>query len=65
MLKSPDLFGHVSLGEGGAAARDAGPVRPVAQFQRTKDASAGEMHEVLMMLTIQESVRLTLFHDTT
>ncbi|KAF8489311.1 WD40-repeat-containing domain protein [Gautieria morchelliformis] len=54
-LKPPDLFGHVSLGDGGAAARDADPIRPVAPFQRTKDASARQAHEVSIMLPIQPS----------
>ena len=59
LLKPPDLFGHVTLGDGGPVARDAGPVRPVAPFQRTKDASARETHEVPMMLPVQDSVRHT------
>ena len=57
LLKPPDLFGHVSLGDGGAAARDADPIRPIAPFHRTRDASAREKHEVSMMLPIQTSVR--------
>ena len=55
-LKPPDLPGHVSFGDGGAAARDADPVRHVAPFQRTRDASAREKHEVSIMLPIQTSV---------
>ncbi|KAF8587848.1 WD40 repeat-like protein [Ramaria rubella] len=54
-LKPPDLFGHVSLGDGGAAARDTDPVRPIASFQRTRDASARENHEVIMMLPVPKA----------
>ena len=56
LLKPPDLFGHVSFGDGGASTRDADPVRPVAPFQKIRNASAREKHEVAVMLPIQSSV---------
>jgi len=64
LLKPPDLFGHVGLGDGGAAARDVGPVRPIAPFQRTRDATAREVHEVAVMLPIQDAVSKESFSLT-
>lgn len=56
MLKPPDLIGHASLsmstggGVSGAGAREGIPVRPVASFQRTRDAKTRAAHELPMML---------------
>ncbi|CDO73260.1 hypothetical protein BN946_scf185008.g22 [Trametes cinnabarina] len=53
MLRPPDLIGHVSLTLNTGAAGDSReniPVRPVAPFQRIRDAKAREAHEVSLML---------------
>ncbi|KAJ8494375.1 hypothetical protein ONZ51_g2400 [Trametes cubensis] len=53
MLRPPDLIGHVSLSLSAGTAGDAReniPVRPVAPFQRIRDAKAREAHEVSLML---------------
>ncbi|KAI0331448.1 WD40 repeat-like protein [Cubamyces sp. BRFM 1775] len=53
MLRPPDLIGHVSLTLSAGAAGDTReniPVRPVAPFQRIRDAKAREAHEVSLML---------------
>ncbi|KAI0629250.1 WD40 repeat-like protein [Trametes polyzona] len=53
MLRPPDLIGHISLTLSSGAAGDAReniPVRPVAPFQRIRDAKAREAHEVSLIL---------------
>ncbi|KAI0641918.1 WD40 repeat-like protein [Trametes meyenii] len=51
MLRPPDLIGHISLTLGsGGDARENIPVRPVAPFQRIRDAKAREVHDVSSML---------------
>ncbi|KAI9064113.1 WD40 repeat-like protein [Trametes sanguinea] len=53
MLRPPDLVGHISLTLSTGAAGDAReniPVRPVAPFQRIRDAKAREAHEVSLIL---------------
>ncbi|KAH9935911.1 WD40 repeat-like protein [Epithele typhae] len=52
MLRPPDLIGHISLslGPAGNGSKESIPVRPVAPFQRIRDAKAREAHEVTMML---------------
>jgi len=59
MLKPPDLIGHISLNlnVGSVAdARDVVPVKVVAPFQRMQDSKTREVHEVGMMLPIQDMV---------
>ncbi|KAH8111012.1 pre-rRNA-processing protein IPI3 [Phellopilus nigrolimitatus] len=59
MLKPPDLIGHISLGinvAGMTSAKDVMPTRPVAPFQRVRDGKAREVHEVSMMLPVQNEV---------
>ncbi|EIW58666.1 WD40 repeat-like protein [Trametes versicolor FP-101664 SS1] len=53
MLRPPDLVGHISLTLGAGTAGDAReniPVRPVAPFQRIRDAKAREAHEVSLII---------------
>ncbi|KAI0352337.1 WD40 repeat-like protein [Trametes cingulata] len=53
MLRPPDLIGHISLTLSSGTAGDAReniPVRPVAPFQRIRDAKAREAHEVNLVL---------------
>ncbi|KAI0675497.1 WD40 repeat-like protein [Trametes maxima] len=53
MLRPPDLIGHISLTLSSGTTGDAGeniPVRPVAPFQRIRDAKAREAHDALLML---------------
>ncbi|KAI0367031.1 WD40 repeat-like protein [Pilatotrama ljubarskyi] len=53
MLRPPDLVGHISLTLSSGAAGDAReniPVRPVAPFQRVRDAKAREAQEVSLIL---------------
>jgi len=58
-LKPLDLFGHVSLTDGGVSIKDTEPVRPIAPFQKTKDPVARASHEIPLMLPIQASVILS------
>ncbi|KAL0953524.1 hypothetical protein HGRIS_004745 [Hohenbuehelia grisea] len=53
LLKPPDLIGHASVSLSAADAKDGIPVKPVAPFQRMRDAKAREAHEVAMLLPIQ------------
>ena len=55
MLKPPDLVGHVSFSLG-AEARETIPPRPVAAFQRMKDAKGREAHEVALLLPPTQTV---------
>jgi len=55
MLKPPDLIGHVSLNISAADAKDVVPVKIVAPFQRMRDLKTREVHEVVMMLPIQDT----------
>ena len=53
MLRPPDRIGHISLSltaSGAGDAKDNIPVRPVAPFQRIRDAKAREAHEVSLLL---------------
>ncbi|KAI8985548.1 WD40 repeat-like protein [Trametes punicea] len=63
MLRPPDLIGHISLtlGAGSADARESIPVRPVAPFQRIRDAKAREAHEVSLMLPHHSTPAGTFF----
>ena len=57
LLKPPDLVGHVRLG----GDKDCGiPVRPIAPFQRMREARPREAHEVMMMLPHAQKVRFCL-----
>lgn len=59
MLKPPDLIGHISLNLSLGStndARDVIPVKPVATFQRMRDAKTRDVHEVSMQLPIQNDV---------
>lgn len=59
MLKPVDLIGHVSLSlnvRNMLDAKDVIPVKPVMPFQRMKDAKLRDVHEVTMMLPVQNSV---------
>lgn len=50
MVKPPDLVGHVSLEmKAGSEAKDVIPVKPVAPFQKIRDAKAREAHEVTLI----------------
>ncbi|KAJ8515714.1 hypothetical protein ONZ45_g6887 [Pleurotus djamor] len=57
MLKPIDLIGHVnlSLSTTNTDIRDVIPVKPVAPFQRTRDAKAREAHEVATLLPVFDS----------
>ncbi|GJJ06115.1 hypothetical protein Clacol_000304 [Clathrus columnatus] len=55
LLRPIDLFGHVSLGESAASAKENDPVRPVAQFHKIKDAHARVVHDVPIMFPRQPS----------
>ena len=64
MIKPVDLVGHISLSLNVGTrldTKDIIPVRPVAPFQRMKDAKIRDAHEVTMMLPVQEEAR-TRFH---
>ncbi|KAI0793928.1 WD40 repeat-like protein [Fomes fomentarius] len=53
MLRPPDLIGHINLKltTGGATEmKENIPVRPVAPFQRIRDAKAREAHDVSLLL---------------
>ncbi len=53
MLRPPDLIGHINstLTTGGATdMKENIPVRPVAPFQRIRDAKAREAHDVSLLL---------------
>ncbi|KAL1739516.1 hypothetical protein HDZ31DRAFT_49269, partial [Schizophyllum fasciatum] len=50
MLKPPDLVGHVSLSMSAGDPKDVVPVRPVAAFQRMRDAKTRQAHEVASLL---------------
>ncbi|KAI4529027.1 WD40 repeat-like protein [Schizophyllum commune Loenen D] len=50
MLKPPDLVGHVSLSMSAGDPKDVVPVRPVAAFQRMRDAKARTAHEIATLL---------------
>ncbi|KAH7929113.1 WD40 repeat-like protein [Leucogyrophana mollusca] len=57
LLKPPDLFGHISLNLSPSVSLNSAdliPVRPVAPFQRMRDAKAREAHEVAMILPVQQ-----------
>lgn len=63
MLKPVDLIGHVSLSlnvGNTLDAKDFMPVRPVMPFQRMKDAKIRDVHEVTMMLPVQDMVRVSV-----
>ncbi|KAF8518999.1 WD40 repeat-like protein [Hysterangium stoloniferum] len=55
MLKPPDLFGHIRLGDGGVTVQDADPVIPLTTLQRIKDHAMRATHDVPMMLPICSS----------
>ena len=66
MLKPPDLTGHISLNLNTASAvsaKDVMPTRPVAPFQRVRDAKARNAHEVLMMLPTSVNVRFLFLFE--
>jgi pre-rRNA-processing protein IPI3 len=57
LLKPPDLIGHVSLNLGSMNGRvDGILVKPVLPFQRMRDAKSRELHEVSMLLPVQNTV---------
>jgi pre-rRNA-processing protein IPI3 len=63
MLKPPDLIGHVSLNLNlsvGSVAeqKDVMTVKPVLPFHRMRDVKARERHEVAMVLSSQDTVRI-------
>ena len=61
MIKPVDLIGHVSLSLHVGSTLDTKeiiPVRPVLPFQRMKDAKIRDAHEISMMLSVQEAVRI-------
>ena len=60
MLKPPDLVGHVSLSMSAGDPKDVVPVRPVAAFQRMRDAKARTAHEVATLLPPSARVRPAL-----
>ena len=50
MVKPPDLVGHLSLEiKAGSEAKDVIPVKPVAPFQKIRDAKARDAHEVTLI----------------
>jgi pre-rRNA-processing protein IPI3 len=53
LLRPSDLIGHVSIG---GQQHDSIPVRPIAPFQRTRDAKTRETHEVTMLLPALNTV---------
>lgn len=57
LLRPPDLVGHVSLTLAAGTDTREVPVRPVAPFQRMRDARTRELHEVAMMLPPRSAVR--------
>jgi len=60
MMKPPDLSGHLNIDfKIGASAdlKDTIPVKPVVPFQRTRDAKARDVHDVLLILKDTTSVR--------
>lgn len=61
MLRPPDLVGHMSLtlAPGANETKENIPVRPVAPFQRIRDAKAREAHEVSLLLP-QVDVRVAI-----
>ncbi|KAH9924730.1 WD40 repeat-like protein [Fomitopsis serialis] len=61
LLRPPDLVGHVSLTLTAGTETKEVPVRPVAPFQRMRDAKARELHEVAMMLPPQPATKAEVF----
>jgi pre-rRNA-processing protein IPI3 len=65
MIKPVDLIGHVSLSLHVGSTldtKDIIPVRPVVPFQRIKDLKIRDAHQVSMILTAHEAVRVFLFN---
>ncbi|KAJ7173763.1 WD40 repeat-like protein [Mycena filopes] len=56
MLKPPDLIGHVSLSMHAGPSSESIPVRPVAPFQRMRDAKTRDAHDITMLLPVQDNV---------
>ena len=69
MLRPPDLVGHVSLtlsGGGISESKENIVVRPVATFQRIRDAKARDAHDVSLVLPQTTVCRASSFqtvHD--
>ncbi|TBU49181.1 WD40 repeat-like protein [Dichomitus squalens] len=64
MLRPPDLIGHVSLSltaSGAGDAKESIPARPVAPFQRIRDAKTREAHEVSLFLPQVQATTSTSF----
>ncbi|KZT10047.1 WD40 repeat-like protein [Laetiporus sulphureus 93-53] len=61
LLRPPDLVGHVSLSLATGMETKEMVVRPVAPFQRMRDAKPREAHEVLVMLPPQSAAHAETF----
>ncbi|KAH9839891.1 WD40 repeat-like protein [Rhodofomes roseus] len=61
LLRPPDLVGHVSLTLAAGTETKEVPVRPIAPFQRMRDAKARDLHEVAMMLPPQPASKSEVF----
>ncbi|EPS94549.1 hypothetical protein FOMPIDRAFT_148872 [Fomitopsis schrenkii] len=63
LLRPPDLVGHVSLTLAAGTDTREVPVRPVAPFQRMRDARTRGLHEVAMVLPPRSAAASEVFFE--